>query len=466
MSIKTMMISMKLTRRTLCSWKDNKILLRATGEPIRVNLRQGGMQKLAEEILHNVTLVDAATYGLQVISKAKEGDAKAYGELWLYALKTTERDTLLVYAYIAKSEAKESWVEEKCKRDEEAARTLKRATRSSNKKEEVPKSSPEVSMEDAPKEKKQGKPRGPSYKLKFDIELATDLKKGQGWEYDNLFLPGNNLNFKEQKPNQGASSPIDKAHGELDKEESQQVPPKGLDIGAFADPDSIIINNNELEAWFTQLQERVNSLQASKEAEVLRGDTSSLANDKRHEHGLANSAVTPDDSHSMSSGQSEDSMKEQEEERETIPSTQHEVEGEDSNMEQFVRDLELMDQKKNLLLDDSHPSRRRGHPQHEQPPSKEKERSKSPVESMEEDVAPRRRRAQISPTPTKRKRSPCIPPHRKSKKEEKNSKKEEKNSKKKKERKRSPSSPSSSFSSSSDESGGYSSRESPRRGHR
>ncbi|MCO5566834.1 hypothetical protein L7F22_020516 [Adiantum nelumboides] len=113
----------------------------------------------------------------------------------------------------------------------------------------------------------------------------------------------------------------------------------------------------------------------------------------------------------------------------------------------------------NLLLDDTHQSRRRGHAQREESPLKEKERSKSPAESMEEDVAPRRRRAQRSPTPTKRKRSPHSPPHRKSKKEEKNSKK-------KKERKRSPSSPSSSPSSSSDESGGYNSRESPRRGHR
>ncbi|MCO5601201.1 hypothetical protein L7F22_055320 [Adiantum nelumboides] len=78
---------------------------------------------------------------------------------------------------------------------------------------------------------------------------------------------------------------------------------------------------------------------------------------------------------------------------------------------------------------------------------------------MEEDVAPRRRQAQRSLTPTKRKRSPHSPPRRETKKEEKDSKK-------KKERKRSPSSPSSSPSSSLDESGGYSSRESPRRGHR
>ncbi|MCO5547065.1 hypothetical protein L7F22_000506 [Adiantum nelumboides] len=67
---------------------------------------------------------------------------------------------------------------------------------------------------------------------------------------------------------------------------------------------------------------------------------------------------------------------------------------------------------------------------------------------MQEDVAPRRHRAQRSPTPTKKKRSPRSPPHHESKKEKKDSKK-------KKERKRSPSSPSSSPSSSSDGSGGY-----------
>ncbi|MCO5547195.1 hypothetical protein L7F22_000639 [Adiantum nelumboides] len=85
----------------------------------------------------------------------------------------------------------------------------------------------------------------------------------------------------------------------------------------------------------------------------------------------------------------------------------------------------------NLLLDDSYPSRRRGHAQHEESPPKEKERSKSPAESMEEDVALQRHRAQRSHTPTNRKRSPCSPPHRESKREEKNSRK-------KNERKRSP----------------------------
>ncbi|MCO5605932.1 hypothetical protein L7F22_060118 [Adiantum nelumboides] len=64
--------------------------------------------------------------------------------------------------------------------DEETAGSSKRATtRASSKKEKEnpPKPTLEVNMEDALKEKKQGKPRGPSYKLKWDIELVTDLKK-------------------------------------------------------------------------------------------------------------------------------------------------------------------------------------------------------------------------------------------------------------------------------------------------
>ncbi|MCO5595118.1 hypothetical protein L7F22_049156 [Adiantum nelumboides] len=88
-------------------------------------------------------------------------------------------DSLSVYAYIAKSKAHEAMVEQKRKRDEETSKTSKRATRASSRKEErtPPKPIPEVDMEDAPKDKKQGKPRGPSYKLKSNIELPTDLKK-------------------------------------------------------------------------------------------------------------------------------------------------------------------------------------------------------------------------------------------------------------------------------------------------
>ncbi|MCO5552415.1 hypothetical protein L7F22_005926 [Adiantum nelumboides] len=88
-------------------------------------------------------------------------------------------DFLSIYAYIAKSKAHDAMVEEKRKHDEETLGTSKRATRASNKKEEgtPSKPTPKVDMEDAPKDKKQGKSRGPSYKLKSDIELAIDLKK-------------------------------------------------------------------------------------------------------------------------------------------------------------------------------------------------------------------------------------------------------------------------------------------------
>ncbi|MCO5553838.1 hypothetical protein L7F22_007364 [Adiantum nelumboides] len=110
------------------------------------------------------------------------------------------------------------------------------------------------------------------------------------------------------------------------------------------------------------------------------------------------------------------------------------------------------------FLESKPSSKKKGHVPHEGSPSKEREGSESQDEIME-DVAPRRRRAQRSPTPPKQKRSPRSPPHC-------ISKKEEKDSKKKKEKKRSPSSPSSSPSFSLDESGGYSSKESSRRGHR
>ena len=71
--------------------------------------------------------------------------------------------------------ANEAMVDDKRKRDEE---TSKRNTRANTKEVPMqPPATPEVPMEDASKEKKQGKPRGPSYKLKSDIELQTDLKK-------------------------------------------------------------------------------------------------------------------------------------------------------------------------------------------------------------------------------------------------------------------------------------------------
>ncbi|MCO5593273.1 hypothetical protein L7F22_047281 [Adiantum nelumboides] len=140
-------------KKNIIFWKDNEIHLRATGEPICVNFNQGGMKKLAEEILHNVTMVDVATYGLQgKVSRGKLYEARnCIHETtgWSDPI-----DTLSVYAYIAKSKANEAWVEEKRKRDEEGAGFSKRATRFSTKKIEVPKPSLEVNMEDASKDKK------------------------------------------------------------------------------------------------------------------------------------------------------------------------------------------------------------------------------------------------------------------------------------------------------------------------
>ncbi|MCO5608335.1 hypothetical protein L7F22_062542 [Adiantum nelumboides] len=123
----------------------------------------------------------------------------------------------------------------------------------------------------------------------------------------------------------------------------------------------------------------------------------------------------------------------------------------------MAREVENPYQELKQLLEGKPSSKKKGHAQHEGSPSNEREGRESQDESME-DVAPRRRRAQRSPTPTKQKRSPHSPHRRESKREEKSSRK-------KKERKRSPSSPSSSPSSSFDKSSGYSSQEKQRRGH-
>ncbi|MCO5563089.1 hypothetical protein L7F22_016725 [Adiantum nelumboides] len=122
-----------------------------------------------------------------------------------------------------------------------------------------------------------------------------------------------------------------------------------------------------------------------------------------------------------------------------------------------VREVENPYQELKQLLEGKPSSKKKCHAQHERSPSREREGSDSHDESMK-DVAPRRRRAQRSPTPTNQKRSPHSPHRRESKREEKSSRK-------KKERKRSPSSPSSSPSSSCDEGSGCSSQEKQRRGH-
>ncbi|MCO5583214.1 hypothetical protein L7F22_037122 [Adiantum nelumboides] len=143
---------------------------------------------------------------MQVYKDENEEEVKASTNLWPHALRTAKAgkvtsftlrqagdsiqettgwtdpvDSLSVYAYIAKAQANEAFVEDKRKREDEASETSKRQTRANTRSdgERMQKSTPipEVQMEDASKDKKQSKVRGPSYKLRSDFELATNLKK-------------------------------------------------------------------------------------------------------------------------------------------------------------------------------------------------------------------------------------------------------------------------------------------------
>ncbi|MCO5570332.1 hypothetical protein L7F22_024051 [Adiantum nelumboides] len=143
---------------------------------------------------------------MQVYKDENEEEGKASTNLWPHALRTVKAgkvtsftlrqvgdsirettgwtdpvDSLSVYAYIAKAQANETFVEDKRKQEDEAPETSKRQTRTNTRSdgERMQKSTPilEVQMEDASKDKKQSKVRGPSYKLRSDIELATNLKK-------------------------------------------------------------------------------------------------------------------------------------------------------------------------------------------------------------------------------------------------------------------------------------------------
>ncbi|MCO5570428.1 hypothetical protein L7F22_024150 [Adiantum nelumboides] len=73
-------------------------------------------------------------------------------------------DSLSVYAYIAKAQANEAFVEDKRKQEDEAPETSKRQTRANTRSdgERMQKSTPipEVQIEDASKDKKQSKERG------------------------------------------------------------------------------------------------------------------------------------------------------------------------------------------------------------------------------------------------------------------------------------------------------------------
>ncbi|MCO5549048.1 hypothetical protein L7F22_002514 [Adiantum nelumboides] len=182
-------------------WKDRKIHLTRTRQPLRTNFGRGGMKKIVGEMTSTTS-----TYAMQVYKDENEEEIKASTNLWPHALRTAEAgkvtsftlrqagdsiqettgwtdpvDSLSVYAYIAKAQAKEAFVEDKRKREDEAPETSKRQTRANTRSdgERMQKSTPipEVQMEDASKNKKQSKVRGPSYKLRSDIELATNLKK-------------------------------------------------------------------------------------------------------------------------------------------------------------------------------------------------------------------------------------------------------------------------------------------------
>ncbi|MCO5567149.1 hypothetical protein L7F22_020837 [Adiantum nelumboides] len=148
-------------------WKDRKIHLTQTGQPLRTNFGRGGMKKIVGEMTSTTS-----TYAMQVYKDENEEEVKASTNLWPHALRTAEA---------GKAQTNEAFVEDKCKREDEAPETSKRQTRANTRSdgERMQKSTPipEVQMEDASKDKKQNKVRGPSYKLRFDIELAINLKK-------------------------------------------------------------------------------------------------------------------------------------------------------------------------------------------------------------------------------------------------------------------------------------------------
>ncbi|MCO5597462.1 hypothetical protein L7F22_051540 [Adiantum nelumboides] len=133
-----------------------------------------------------------------LIKDENEEEVKASTNLWPHALRTakvgkvtsftlrqvedsireTTRwtdpvDSLSVYAYIAKAQANEAFVEDKRKREDEAPETSKRQTQANTRSdgERMQKSTPipKVQMEDATKDKKQSK------SFSVDMPLPTDV---------------------------------------------------------------------------------------------------------------------------------------------------------------------------------------------------------------------------------------------------------------------------------------------------
>ena len=71
--------------RNVVFWKDRKIHLTQTGQPICTNFGRGGMKKIVEEMTPTTS-----TYAMQVYKDEKEEEVKASNNLWPHALRTAE----------------------------------------------------------------------------------------------------------------------------------------------------------------------------------------------------------------------------------------------------------------------------------------------------------------------------------------------------------------------------------------
>ena len=69
--------------RNVVFWKDRKIHLTQTGQPICTNFGRGGMKKIVEEMTPTTS-----TYAMQVYKDEKEEEVKASNNLWPHALRT------------------------------------------------------------------------------------------------------------------------------------------------------------------------------------------------------------------------------------------------------------------------------------------------------------------------------------------------------------------------------------------
>ena len=199
-------------RKDVVFFKDGKIHLRETGQPLRTNFGKGGMQTLVEDMIanHVTSSIEGATYGVQIEHHSEEETNDHHGRLWPDVMELVKKgkltkeilheagdcirletgwndpvDSMSVHAYITNCQNHEAIVEEKRRRENADEGPSKRPTRSGATPSQMPPSqvapSPEVTMEESTtgkkKETTKGKPKSPAYKLQSDIELATDLKK-------------------------------------------------------------------------------------------------------------------------------------------------------------------------------------------------------------------------------------------------------------------------------------------------